>query len=65
VLEVHVRATTLEPDLSAVKLAMTKRDPWSPIDLLVDRDVNADRLVGVIVQFDEAGARVLGLGLAR
>ncbi|MEO8841909.1 MAG: hypothetical protein ABI704_10090 [Kofleriaceae bacterium] len=65
VLEVHVGVTTLDPGLPALKLQIGKRDAWSPIDLLVDRDVNAGRLVETIVQLDQAGARILGLGLAR
>ena len=49
---------------AALDKARTARgaQPLAPVDVLVDTDVDAQRLVDVIVALDTAGVRMIGLG---
>jgi hypothetical protein len=53
------------PDFAAtLRLVAKKRDVQTngPVDVLVDRDTDVQRLVDVLVALDAAGARRIGLG---
>ncbi|MBL0215154.1 MAG: AgmX/PglI C-terminal domain-containing protein [Myxococcales bacterium] len=39
-------------------------DPFAPVDVLVDADVDVQRLIDVVVALDLAGVRVIGMGAA-
>ena len=56
--------------LAALKTALDKAratrklEPLAPVDVLVDADVDAQRLIDLLVALDGAGVRMIGLGKA-
>ena len=64
--DVPARLSTLDPKALAAALGKARtargRDPEEPVDVLIEPDVSAQRLVDVLVALDLAGVRTIGLG---
>ena len=67
--DVPLEVSSLDPKLISETLGKARAqrgiaDDTAPVDVLVDADVGAQRLVDVLVAFDAAGVRAIGLGNA-
>ncbi len=66
--DVPIELAALDPKELAAALAKARStrgaDAGAPVDVLVDADVDAQRLIDVVVALDTAGVRMLGMGPA-